>query len=124
MINPKNPYGGSPLHLAFLFGHWNCVLKLVELGIDTSIKNKYGFTGLEVTVVLDQSEVLQQCIQLNSDDPNLSVNDENREKMLALALIHDARKCYEILEDKNLEKTFIDALNVVSEIYLKKIKKF
>ena len=78
MINSKNPYGGSPLHLAFLFGHWNCVQKLVELGLDTSIQNKYGFTGLEVTVVLDQNEVLQQCLELKSDDPNLSVNDENR----------------------------------------------
>lgn len=78
LVNPKNPYGGSPLHLAFLFGHWNCVKKLVELGIDTGLRNNFQFTGFEVCVVLDQFEVLQKVMELKSLDPNLSLNEQNR----------------------------------------------
>lgn len=44
--------------------------------------------------------------------------------MVALAIIHDARKCYEILGDENPEQSFVDSLNIVNEKYLKAIKPF
>ena len=63
LLDPKDRYACSPLWLACLFGHENCVKKLISLGANVNARNVLGKSCLHAAASKGHSAIVQLLIQ-------------------------------------------------------------
>jgi len=72
-INEKDKFGNTPLHLASMMGHIDCVAVLTEFGADTNMKNNRGCTPFAEVVSYGNRTAIKSVLK--------SMKSQNRESM-------------------------------------------
>jgi len=72
-INEKDKFGNTPLHLASMMGHIDCVAVLTEFGADTNMKNNRGWTPFAEVVSYGNRTAIKSVLK--------SMKSQNRESM-------------------------------------------
>ena len=97
LVDPKDRYGCTPLWLACLFGHENCVRQLVSLGADVNATNMFGKSSLHAAASKGHSSIVPLLVQagalVQSDVLGMTPLHEAAMKVkdnsVLLALLHD-----------------------------------
>eukprot|EP00003_Mantamonas_plastica_P004465 TRINITY_DN1354_c0_g1_i15.p1 TRINITY_DN1354_c0_g1~~TRINITY_DN1354_c0_g1_i15.p1 ORF type:complete len:1743 (-),score=727.22 TRINITY_DN1354_c0_g1_i15:4589-9817(-) len=80
-LNPQNEDGDTPLHLASVNNHGNCVFLLLQKGADTTIFNKAGYQPLHSALINTSKFCTKLLIDVGSVDLKVSSINEKWEPL-------------------------------------------
>ena len=102
-INDRDMDGVVPLHEAIYRGNTDCLYELIKYKPDSSIRQRSGKQPIDCVFIDNMHGTLKYILYdpdflaLSNNDPNLSVTNENIERLMSQSIMYKAPECQEIL---------------------------